>query len=42
MIVLSDVWKEGGWKTIIYLASIALIILDLYEAADVEGTSKLQ
>lgn len=42
IIILSSIWKEVGWGTIIYLASIASIDPALYEAADVEGASKLQ
>jgi len=42
IITLSSVWKEVGWGTIIYLAAITSIDLSLYEAAEVEGASKLQ
>jgi len=36
------VWKEMGWGTIIYLAAITGINPELYEAADVDGASRLQ
>lgn len=38
---LSDVWKEAGWGTILYLAVMAGIDPSLYEAAEVDGASKL-
>ncbi len=40
--VLSDVWKEAGWNTIIYLAAIAGIDPTYYEAAQIDGASKLR
>lgn len=39
---LSDVWKEAGWGTILYLAVMAGIDPTLYEAAEVDGASKLR
>ncbi|MCL6589364.1 MAG: ABC transporter permease subunit [Firmicutes bacterium] len=38
----AHVWKEVGWNTIIYLAAIAAIDPALYEAAEVDGASRLQ
>ncbi|RJG25349.1 sugar ABC transporter permease [Paenibacillus thiaminolyticus] len=35
--VLSDIWKEVGWGTILYLAAITGIDPSLYEAAKVDG-----
>lgn len=40
MIVLSSLWKEVGWNTILYLAAISTIDPQLYEAAKVEGAGK--
>lgn len=42
IVVLSDAWKETGWSAIIYLAALAGIDPALYEAAEVEGASRLQ
>lgn len=42
IIVLSSVWKESGWGTIIYLAAITGISAELYEASTMDGASKLQ
>lgn len=40
--VLSDTWKEMGWGAIIYLAAIAGIPAELYEAARVDGAGRFQ
>jgi len=42
VVVASDVWKEAGWSAIIYLAGLLGIDTALYEAASVEGASRLQ
>jgi putative aldouronate transport system permease protein len=34
------VWKEVGWNTIIYLAAIAGIDPNLYEAAEIDGANR--
>jgi putative aldouronate transport system permease protein len=34
------VWKEVGWNTIIYLAAIAGIDPNLYEAAEIDGCNR--
>ncbi|MDR1970478.1 MAG: ABC transporter permease subunit [Treponema sp.] len=38
----SNIWKEAGWSTILYLASIAGINPELYEAATVDGANRWQ
>jgi len=40
VIVASDIWKEVGWGAIIYLAAIAGIDPQLYEAAIMDGAGK--
>lgn len=40
--VLSDVWKEAGWGTILYLAIMAKIDPTYYEAAKIDGASRLR
>lgn len=40
--VLSGIWQNAGWGTIIYLAALAGVGPELYEAAKVDGASKLQ
>lgn len=42
VITFTNVWKEAGWGTIIYLAAISGIDQDMYEAATIDGASKLQ
>ena len=42
IVVFADIWKETGWNAIIYLASIAGIGQEQYEAARVDGASRLQ
>jgi putative aldouronate transport system permease protein len=42
VIVLSDLWKELGWSAIIFLAAMTGIDPGLYEAAEVEGATRLQ
>ncbi|MFA9380199.1 MAG: ABC transporter permease [Acetanaerobacterium sp.] len=37
----SNVWKETGWGSIIYLAAITAISPDLYEAAEIDGAGRL-
>lgn len=40
--VLSGVWQNAGWSAIIYIAALAGISPDLYEAARMDGASKWQ
>ena len=38
----ADIWKEAGWGSIVYLATMAGIPSDQYEAADIDGATRLQ
>lgn len=40
--VICNVWKEIGWGTIIYLAAITGVDESLYEAAYIDGATKMQ
>jgi len=40
--IILGIWKECGWNTIIYLAALTGISPELYEAAEVDGASRLQ
>ncbi len=42
MAVVLDIWKEMGWWTIIFLAAIVGINQDYYEAAQIDGASRMQ
>ena len=37
-----NVWKDTGWGTIIFLATLSGINPELYEAADIDGATRLQ
>ena len=37
----TNVWKETGWNSIIYLAAITSINTDLYEAASIDGAGRI-
>ncbi len=39
--LVQSIWKEAGWGTIIFMAAIAGIDTQLYEAAIVDGASRL-
>ncbi|WP_208837127.1 ABC transporter permease [Paenibacillus cellulositrophicus] len=39
---LSDIWKEAGWGTILYLAVMSKIDPTYYEAAKIDGASRLR
>lgn len=40
IVIFLSVWKELGWSSVIYLASIAGIDASLYEAAVIDGVGK--
>ncbi len=40
--VLSEVWQESGWSSIIYIAALGGIDPYLYEAATIDGASRLR
>lgn len=42
IVVASNIWKNAGWDTIIYLAALSSINPALYEAASIDGASRLQ
>lgn len=42
MFVISAIWKELGWQAIVYLAALTSINTELYEAAMVDGASRLR
>ncbi|MHA6483417.1 ABC transporter permease [Paenibacillus sp. strain BS8-2] len=39
-IILSDVWKEFGFSTIVFLAALAAVNPSLYEAAEIDGAGR--
>lgn len=42
IIVLSDIWKGFGFSSIIFLAAISSIDTEQYEAASIDGATRLQ
>lgn len=38
--VISDIWQETGWNSIIYLAALTGVDTQLYEAAAIDGAGK--
>ncbi|MEF3313293.1 ABC transporter permease subunit [Paenibacillus sp. GYB004] len=40
LIVLEVIWKEAGWGTIVFLAALAGVNPELYEAAIVDGANR--
>ncbi|MDG0795091.1 ABC transporter permease subunit [Cohnella ginsengisoli] len=42
ILVASDVWKEFGFNTIIYIAALTSINASLYEAAAIDGANRFQ
>jgi putative aldouronate transport system permease protein len=41
-VIVSEVWKEFGFGTIVFLAALANVNPALYEAAEVDGASRLK
>ena len=42
MLLSQSLWKECGWGTIIFIAALANVNPDLYEAATVDGAGRFQ
>jgi putative aldouronate transport system permease protein len=40
--VWTDIWQHAGWDSIIYIAALAGVDLSLYEAATVDGATRMQ
>ena len=40
--IIQVIWREAGWGTIIYLAAIASVDTQLYEAARMDGATRLR
>lgn len=41
VIIISDVWKEFGYGAVIFVAALAGVNHELYEAAEIDGTSRI-
>lgn len=42
VVIISDIWKECGWSTIVFLAALTQVDVSLYEAARMDGANKLK
>jgi len=42
LVIIEIIWKEAGWGTIIYLAALAGVDEQLYEAAVIDGANRFQ
>lgn len=42
VVIASDVWKECGWSTIVFLAALTQVDVSLYEAARMDGANKFR
>ena len=42
LLVATEIWKEVGWGTVIYLAAMSGINPELYESAQIDGANRLQ
>ncbi|WP_280139723.1 ABC transporter permease [Salibacterium halotolerans] len=42
MYILQVIWREAGWGTIIFLAAIAAVDAQLYEAAKIDGAGRFR
>lgn len=42
VVILSDIWKEAGWSTIVFLAALTQVDVSLYEAAKMDGANKFR
>jgi len=40
IVIISDIWKNAGWGIIIYIAAIAGVNAELYEAAYIDGAGR--
>ena len=42
IVIISSIWKNIGWGTIIYLAAISSIETEMYEAAIIDGAGRFK
>lgn len=42
ILVLSQIWKDAGWGTVIYMAALSGIDVQLYEASIIDGSNRWQ
>lgn len=42
VLIITDIWKEIGWGSIVYLAAISGVSSEIYEAAIIDGAKRWQ
>lgn len=42
IVVLSDIWKNAGWGTILYISALTSIDQEIYDAAKIDGAGRFQ
>lgn len=42
LVIFSDIWKNAGWNSIIYLSALTAVNQELYEAAEIDGAGRLR
>ena len=42
IVVITDIWKTVGWNAIIYIAAIASVDPELYQAAEMDGAGRMR
>ncbi len=42
IVIITSIWKEMGWGTILYLAALSGVDTSLFEAAKIDGASPMQ
>lgn len=40
--IISDIWQTAGWSSIVYMAALSGLDMELYEAAAVDGAKKMR
>jgi putative aldouronate transport system permease protein len=40
--IVTDIWQKAGWNSIIYIAALSSVDIQLYEAAELDGANRLQ
>ena len=42
IIIVQTIWKEAGWSTIVFLAALTNVDVELYEAATIDGAGRFR
>jgi putative aldouronate transport system permease protein len=40
--IITDIWQKAGWNSIIYIAALSGVDMQLYEAAELDGANRWQ